>query len=117
MGRFSIEDKMSAVKRHLENGESCKRIAGSIGADDVTVREWCRNYQVMGIDAFTRTHHGKYTLEFKTKEGERGIPLVLTIGFHDWKPFFFDVVHDFIVFIVAAFLAKIEGNGDISFFS
>jgi transposase-like protein len=70
MGRFSIEDKMSAVKRHLENGESCKRIAGSIGADDETVREWCRNYQVMGIDAFTRTHHRKYTLEFKTNAVE-----------------------------------------------
>ena len=65
MGRLTAEEKISAVKRRLENGESCGRIAESTGVNRETFREWCRNYQSLGIDAFERNGNKKYTREFK----------------------------------------------------
>ena len=66
MERISAEEKMIAVKRRLENGESFEAIGESMGVHFQMIREWCRKYQSMGPDAFERTKNNKYTLEFKT---------------------------------------------------
>lgn len=65
MGRLSAEEKMLAVKRHLENGESFGAIGKSMGVSHQMIREWYRKYQSMGPDAFVRTKNKKYTLAFK----------------------------------------------------
>ena len=51
--------------RHLNNGESHQSIANSIGAGKSTVREWCRNYEAFGPQAFSRNHNAHYSLPFK----------------------------------------------------
>jgi transposase-like protein len=65
MGRISAEEKLIAVKRRLEGGESFESIGNSMGVHHERIREWCRKYQSMGSDAFVRTKNNKYTLEFK----------------------------------------------------
>lgn len=65
MGRISAEEKLIAVKRRLEGGESFEAIENSMGVHHERIREWCRKYQSMGSDAFVRTKNNKYTLEFK----------------------------------------------------
>lgn len=70
MGRLSAEEKMMAVRRRLEKGESFAYIAKSIGAGETTVRTWFRLYETMGNDAFTRNGQRKYSKEFKTAAAE-----------------------------------------------
>ena len=65
MSKFKPEEKLSAVMRHLNNGESHQSIANSIGAGKSTVREWCRNYEAFGPQAFSRNHNAHYSLPFK----------------------------------------------------
>ena len=55
MGRISAEEKLIAVKRRLEGGESFEAIGNSMGVHHERIREWCRKYQSMGSDAFVRT--------------------------------------------------------------
>ena len=65
MSRFTIEEKISAVKRYLEGGMSCCRIAETMGIDESTFRSWCIKYESMGMEAFRKTKNNKYTLQFK----------------------------------------------------
>lgn len=65
MSKFKPEEKLSAVMRYLNNGESHQSIANSIGADKSTVREWCRNYEAFGPQAFSHNHNAHYSLPFK----------------------------------------------------
>ena len=70
MGKISVEEKMTAVKRRLEKGESFGQIARSMGVGKKIVQTWCRNFQTMGIDAFVRKGNKKYTREFKAEAVE-----------------------------------------------
>ena len=70
MSKISAEEKMTAVRRRLENGESFGAIAKSMGVGETTVRTWCRLHQSIGPDACVRTRNNKYTLEFKTTAAE-----------------------------------------------
>lgn len=66
MSKFSKEEKMSAVKRRLEEKKSYASIAGSIGADRTTIKTWVLNYEAMGEDAFIRSSD-RHTLEEKNE--------------------------------------------------
>ncbi|MBQ9179996.1 MAG: transposase, partial [Firmicutes bacterium] len=67
MKRISAEEKMIAVKRRLERGESLRGIGRSMGLHPQIIRDWCRRYQSLGPEAFMRREKNiKYTLEFKT---------------------------------------------------
>lgn len=44
MGRISAEEKLIAVKRRLEGGESFEAIGNSMGVHHERIREWCRKY-------------------------------------------------------------------------
>ena len=48
MRKFTSEEKLLAVQRRFEKGESFNAIAVSIGADETTVNIWCRQYESMG---------------------------------------------------------------------
>lgn len=65
MSKFTPELKLRSVFRHLKYGESYDSIAKSIGADKSSVREWCRNYETMGEQAFSSRGHARYSLQFK----------------------------------------------------
>ena len=51
--------------RHINDGESFQSIANSISADESSVREWCRNYEAFGTDAFSRHINAHYSKQFK----------------------------------------------------
>ena len=70
MRRLSCEEKIAAVLRHLESGESFRSIAGIYGVDSSTIRDWCRNYESMGAEAFIKRKHNYYSLEFKEEAVE-----------------------------------------------
>lgn len=65
MSKFKSEEKLNAVMRHIKDKESYESIANSIDADESTVREWVRNYESIGENAFYRQHNAHYSLEFK----------------------------------------------------
>jgi len=64
MAKFSIEDKLIAVKRYLMGNESQRTIASSIGVDHSVVRVWIQQYQYHGEDAFHKSYTS-YTLPYK----------------------------------------------------
>lgn len=70
MSRFTQEEKLAAVRRYLEGRESCKHIAYTIGTNESCIREWCRNYEVFGKNAFIKRKNNHYTLDFKTQAVE-----------------------------------------------
>ena len=70
MSRFTQEEKLAAVRRYLEGRESCKHIAYTIGTNESCIREWCRNYEVFGKNAFIKRKNNHYTLDFKTEAVE-----------------------------------------------
>ena len=65
MSKFTPEEKLRAVMRHIESGESCESIAKSIGAGETSIASWCRNYEAFGAQAFSREHNAHYSLQFK----------------------------------------------------
>jgi len=65
MLELTAEEKVRAAQRHLEDGESCKRIAESLGVGVTTVKHWCRKYESFGIEGFLRDSNRKYSKEFK----------------------------------------------------
>jgi len=65
LSKFKPEEKLRAVMRHLNNGESNQSIADSIGIDESTVRAWCRNYEAFGPQAFSRKKKKHYSKQFK----------------------------------------------------
>ena len=70
MSRFTPEEKLAAVRRRLEGYESFEYIADAIGVDESCIREWCRNYEVFGKNAFIKRKNNHYTLDFKTQAVE-----------------------------------------------
>lgn len=62
---YSSEEKLEAVKRRFENGESYSSIASSIGADWETIRKWCRNYESIGAGSLQNRKKTRYSLELK----------------------------------------------------
>lgn len=67
MHKFSIEERVYAVKRHFEKGESYATIAKSMRIGKSTIGNWCANYESMGASVFCHTQNNHYTLEFKEK--------------------------------------------------
>ena len=65
MKRITSEEKIKAVKRHLNDGESAMRIAKSLDVGKTSVRDWCRRYESMGPEAFDKSANKKYSLELK----------------------------------------------------
>jgi len=70
MSRFTPEEKLAAVRRRLEGRESCEHIAYTINTNESCIREWCRNYEVFGKNAFIKRKNNHYTLDFKTQAVE-----------------------------------------------
>ena len=63
--KVSVEDKIYAVNLYLDGKESQHRIAAMLNVSLASVQQWIRNYQSMGIDAFTLKGNKKYSKELK----------------------------------------------------
>ncbi len=70
MSRFTPEEKLEAVRRYLEGGESYAGIAKTIGAAGTTIAYWCRSYECWGAETFERSGNKKYSLDLKKKAVE-----------------------------------------------
>ena len=70
MSRFTAEEKMAAVRRYLEGGESYAGIAKTIGVSATTIAYWCRHYESRGAEAFERNGNKKYSLDLKKQAVE-----------------------------------------------
>ena len=47
--RYTLEERIQAVKEHLEQGKSIPEIAAENRVEETTVRTWVKKYQAMGV--------------------------------------------------------------------
>lgn len=52
MERITAAEKVTAVQRHLKDGESYKSIGKLLGVDESVIRDWCRIYESIGPEGF-----------------------------------------------------------------
>jgi transposase len=64
MAKFTVEEKLKAVKRYLNGMEGQRSIATSIGADKAILQTWIKQYQFHGEKAFEK-RYTSYTLQYK----------------------------------------------------
>ncbi|MBT2759620.1 IS3 family transposase [Mesobacillus foraminis] len=64
MAKFTLEEKLQAVKRYLNGSEGHKTVAKSIGVDSGVFHNWIKQYEFAGEAAFEKTYT-TYTLEYK----------------------------------------------------
>ena len=65
MAKFTIEQKLEAVNRYENGGESLNSIAKSLGISNTeTIDFWVKKYQVYGLEAFKK-RYTKFNLEDK----------------------------------------------------
>ena len=67
MGRakFKADEKVAAVQEYLEGKSSRRAIANRMGIDSTALRQWIKNYQSMGAEAFEGHTNKKYSKELK----------------------------------------------------
>ena len=63
--KVSVEDKIYAVNLYLDGKESQRRIADMFDVSLASVQQWIRNYESMGVNAFTLKGNKKYSKELK----------------------------------------------------
>ena len=71
MGRkqkYSKESKLLAIKQYQTGAKSISELAYKLGVAEIPIRQWIRNYESMGEQAFdNRVRNQAYTKEFKTE--------------------------------------------------
>ncbi len=63
--KTSAEEKITAVNLYLDGKGSQKQIAASYGISQASFQQWLRNYEAMGVDAFTLKGNKKHPKELK----------------------------------------------------
>ncbi|MGX8127954.1 transposase [Clostridioides difficile] len=48
---YSVEYKLLAVKKHLEDGVSCRRVAEEFKIHEQMIIKWCKKYRELRIEA------------------------------------------------------------------
>ncbi|AEY67065.1 helix-turn-helix domain-containing protein [Clostridium sp. BNL1100] len=54
--KFTSDEKLRCVFRCIEGKEPVRHVANLIGVNHITLKEWIRNYKVLGIAALSTTH-------------------------------------------------------------
>ena len=73
MGRkvkFSAEEKIRAVQECLDDKSSMRSMAAQLGIDLSAFRQWVKNYESMGIDAFSTATNKNYSSNEKLQAVE-----------------------------------------------
>ena len=65
MVKYNAEDKLAAIQRYLDGGESYASIGNSIGTSDSVVRDWVRQYEHHGVEVLFKKSYTSYTAQFK----------------------------------------------------
>jgi transposase len=65
MTKYSFEERLSAVNRYLDGGESFISIGRSIGTSQSVVMNWVKQYQSQGIEALKKKGYTNYSSKFK----------------------------------------------------
>ena len=65
IGKYSAEEKISAVKKYLSGITSQGRIADELGINLSSFQKWIMKYESMGEEAFIRTGYKHYSKELK----------------------------------------------------
>ena len=67
MGRekFKADEKVAAVQKYLDGKASQRAIAAQLEIDRETLRQWIKNYQSMGIEAFGGHKNKRYSKDLK----------------------------------------------------
>ena len=68
--KISVEEKLYAIRRHLDEHVPIARVAEEIGVDQAILRQWLMKYESMGVEAFNQKKNKKYSLEHKTEAVE-----------------------------------------------
>lgn len=63
--KTSAEEKITAVNLYLDGKGSPKQIAASHGMSQASFQQWLRNYEAMGVNAFTLKGNKKHPKELK----------------------------------------------------
>ncbi|MEH7226547.1 IS3 family transposase, partial [Bacillus sp. JJ1566] len=82
MPKFTVEQKMEAILRYLNGGESLNSIAKSLGMSNIEmINFWIKKYQYHGLDTFKRGYT-KFTFEDKLNilkyMNENGLSIIQT---------------------------------------
>ena len=64
MAKFTVEEKLQAVKRYINGNESLREIGKSIGTTDHNSTKWVKQYENNGEKAFIK-QYTNYTQQFK----------------------------------------------------
>ena len=59
--RYSAEEKINAVREYLDGNESMSSIAKHLNISFQTFKQWVKNYEAMGTDAFATTRNKHYS--------------------------------------------------------
>lgn len=65
MVKYNAEDKLAAIQRYLDGGESYASIGNSIGTSDSVVRDWVRQYEHHGVEVLFKKSYTSYSAQFK----------------------------------------------------
>lgn len=64
MGRkvkYSAEEKINVIREYLDGNESMNSIAKRLNISFQAVKQWVKNYEAMGIDAFSTSQNKHYS--------------------------------------------------------
>lgn len=64
MGRkpkYSVEEKLNAVREYLDGNESMNSIAKHLNISFQSFKQWVTNYEAMGTDAFATSQNKHYS--------------------------------------------------------
>lgn len=72
--KYSADEKVRAVQKYLDRKGSMSSLAGELNIEFQSFKQWIKNYEAMGVDAFT-THRNKH---YSKTEKEMAVSAYLT---------------------------------------
>ena len=67
---FSAEEKVKYVEEYLKSKNSINHFSSMLGIASESFRQWIRNYNSIGVEAFTMKGHKSYSKELKLQAVE-----------------------------------------------
>ncbi len=64
MVKFTLDDKINAIKLYLSEKESYESIGRSLKTNGITIMEWVKRYENHGLEAFKKSYTS-YMAQFK----------------------------------------------------
>jgi transposase len=65
MTKYTVDDKLSAVKHYLDGEESYISIGRSMGTSESVIMNWVKQYEYHGVEGLCKKSYTNYTAQFK----------------------------------------------------